>query len=83
VAVNSIFFIDDRVEDKEALFSEIDSSDEWFVLDSSLDGISQMQRILSSYSNLDSIQIISHGSTGAINIGSNLLNNTTLTLVFV
>jgi len=38
-----------------------------------------MQKILSSYHDLDSIQIISHGSTGAINIGSTLLNNTTLT----
>jgi hypothetical protein len=79
VAVSSIFFIDDRVQDKEALFSDIDSSAKWFVLDSSLDGISQMQRILSSYSNLDSIQIISHGSTGSINIGSTVLNSTNLT----
>jgi hypothetical protein len=44
VAVNSIFFIDDRVQDKEALFSAIDSSAKWFVLDSSLEGISQMRR---------------------------------------
>ena len=78
MAVSSIFFIDDRVQDKEALFSAIDASAKWFVLDSSLDGISQMQRILSSYRNLDSIQIISHGSTGAINIGSTVLNSTNL-----
>ena len=78
MAVNSIFFIDDRVQDKEALFSTIDASAKWFVLDSSLDGISQMQRILSQYRNLDSIQIISHGSTGAINIGSTVLNSTNL-----
>jgi Ca2+-binding RTX toxin-like protein len=79
VAVRNISFIDDRVQDKEALFSAMDASAKWFVLDSSLDGNSQMQRILSSYSNLDSIQIISHGSTGAINIGSTLLNSTNLT----
>ena len=78
MAMNSIIFIDDRVQDKQALFSTIDESTKWFVLDSSLDGINQMQRMLSSYRNLDSIQIISHGSTGAINIGSTLLNNTTL-----
>ena len=30
--VNSIFFIDDRVQDKEALFSAIDASAKWFVL---------------------------------------------------
>ena len=68
--MNSIIFIDDRVQDKQALFSTIDESTKWFVLDSSLDGISQMQRILSSYHDLDSLQIISHGSTGAINMGS-------------
>jgi trimeric autotransporter adhesin len=78
VYLRSIFFIDDRVQDKQALFSTIDASAKWFVLDSSLDGISQMQRILSSYSNLESIQIISHGSIGAINIGSTALNSTNL-----
>ena len=57
MAVNSIFFIDDQVQDKEALFSTIDASAKWFVLDSSLDGINQIQRILSSYRDLDSIQI--------------------------
>ena len=70
MAVRNIFFIDDRVQDKEALFSAMDASAKWFVLDSSLDGLSQMQRILSSYHDLDSLQIISHGSTGAINMGS-------------
>jgi len=79
VAVSSIYFIDDRVQDKEALFSDIDASAKWFVLDSSLDGIYQMQKILSSYRNLDSVQIISHGSIGAINIGSSVLNSTNLT----
>jgi hypothetical protein len=79
VAVRNIFFIDDRVQNKEALFSAMDASAKCFVLDSSLDGINQMQKILSFYRNLDSIQIISHGSTGALNIGSTLLNSTTLT----
>ena len=37
MAISSIFFNDDRVEDKEALFSDIDASGDWFVLDSSLD----------------------------------------------
>ena len=78
MAVNSIVFIDDRVQDKEALFSTLDESTKWFVLDSSLDGISQMQTVLSSYPDLDSLQIISHGSTGAINIGSTVLNSTNL-----
>ena len=41
MAVNSIIFIDDRVQDKEALFSAIDASTKWFVLDSSLDGTNQ------------------------------------------
>ena len=48
MAGENIFFIDGRVEDKEALFSAIDASAKWFVLDSSLDGIYQMQRILSN-----------------------------------
>ncbi len=79
MTVSSIFFIDARVLKKEALFSDIDAPANWFVLDSSEDGISQMQKILSTYRNLDSIQIISHGSTGSINIGNTLLNSTTIT----
>lgn len=78
MSVKNIYFIDDKVQDKEVLISAIDSLARWYVLDSFLDGIIQMQRILSSYHGLDSIQIISHGSTGAINIGSTVLNSTTL-----
>ena len=78
MSVKNIYFIDDKVQDKEVLISAISSSARWYVLDSSLDGIIQMQRILSSYQGLDSIQIISHGSTGAINLGSTVLNSTTL-----
>jgi len=76
MTINSIFFIDDRVQDKEILVSAIGSLARWYVLALALDGIVQMQRILSSYYHLDSIQTISHGSSGAINIGCTVLNST-------
>ena len=65
MAVSSIYFIDDRVQDKEALFSAIDASAKWFLLDSSLDGISQMQKILSSYEYLISIRSYSSGNSAS------------------
>ena len=67
-----------RVQNKEALFSTIDASSNGYVLDSSLDSISHLRRILSSYHYLDSVQIISHGSTGAFNTGSAVLNSVTI-----
>ena len=81
MAVRNIFFIDDRVQDKEALFSAMDASAKWFVLDSSLDGIYQMQKILSPYRNLDSIKKFFHGSTGAVNIDNFLLNSKPLAAI--
>ena len=70
-----LFFIDSHVEDYETLVSELPSGSEWFLLSSEQDGIMQMQSVLSDYSNLDSIQIISHGSPGTLYLGAAILNH--------
>lgn len=37
-------------------------------------GIDQMRRILAGYADLDSIQVVSHGGEGAIELGNSLVD---------
>jgi len=72
-------FIDSRVSDYDSLISQFAFGTEYLVLDASSDGIEQILSALSSQSGgYDSIQIISHGFSGSITIGSTVLNNATL-----
>jgi hypothetical protein len=63
-------FIDSRVNDKELLISQFAPGTEYQVLDANRDGIDQIVTALSGQSGYDSIQIISHGASGSITIGS-------------
>jgi VCBS repeat-containing protein len=71
-------FIDSRVNDKELLISQFAPGTEYQVLDANRDGIEQIVTALSGQSGYDSIQIISHGASGYITIGSTVLNSSTL-----
>jgi hypothetical protein len=71
-------FIDSRVNDKELLISQFAPGTEYLVLDAKRYGIEQMVTALSGQIGYDSIQIISHRSSGSIYIGSTLLNSSTL-----
>ena len=70
-----IIFIDSRVTDYQTLISSLPADNEWFVLDAGQDGIEQMQAILANYSNLDAIQIVSHGSQGSLYLGNTILSS--------
>lgn len=72
---HNIYFVDSRVADYQRLVGSLPMDSEWFVLDANRDGIEQMQAILAGYSGLDSIRILSHGSQGALFLGSTVLNN--------
>jgi hypothetical protein len=69
----TMVFIDSRVNDLDLLVSQFAAGTEYKVLDASYDGLLQMQESLAGKSEYSSIQIISHGSAGAITIGSTLL----------
>ncbi len=69
----TMVFIDSRVNDLDLLVSQFAAGTEYQVLDASHDGLLQMEESLSGKSEYSSIQIISHGSAGAITIGSTLL----------
>ena len=66
MTTNNIFIIDSRVADYQRLMAALPVGSEAFLLNPDQDGIEQMQATLSNYSDLDSIQIISHGAQGAL-----------------
>jgi len=74
----TMVFIDSRVNDLDLLVSQFDAGTEYKVLDASYDGLLQIEESLAGKSDYSSIQIISHGSVGAITIGSTVLNSNNL-----
>jgi len=74
----SIFFVDRRVTDYVNLLSGLPEDTEIFLLDLDRDGITQMVDFLAGRAGFDSIQIISHGSAGALYLGSTTLTNDNL-----
>ena len=70
----NLVFIDSRVADYQALVARLDASTDWVLIDSVSDGVLQMQNALFGYHDLDSIQIVSHGSTGTLYLGSTVLD---------
>lgn len=73
-----IFFIDPKVADYQILIDALPVGSEWYLLDSTQDGVLQIQQYLSGKSGYDSIQIISHGSEGTLYLGSTTLDNTNI-----
>ncbi|WP_295608373.1 DUF4347 domain-containing protein [uncultured Lamprocystis sp.] len=74
----NVFFVDARISNIQSLVSTLPSFSEWFVLDADEDGIEQISSILSGYTDIDTIQIISHGAPGALYLGNITLDHDTL-----
>ncbi|MDO8811922.1 MAG: DUF4347 domain-containing protein, partial [Gallionella sp.] len=77
-SLTTIVFIDGALPDLQAILSGLDPSVTAIVLDPALDGIQQMADALVGASNLSSIHVISHGSSGHINLGAAQLSQDTL-----
>ena len=73
MTTNTVLFIDSRVAGYETLIASLDTETEWHVLDLQQDGIVQIERLLADASDLDAIQIISHGAPGTLYLGSTVL----------
>ena len=65
----NIIFIDERVSNYEDLIAGVEQS-EVVVLDRSQNGIEQITAALSQHQNISSLQIISHGEVGKLQLGS-------------
>jgi uncharacterized repeat protein (TIGR01451 family) len=68
--VKNVLFVDARVENCDSLAKGATVDTEVFVLDSTRDGVEQITRILANCSDLESLQIVSHGREARVQLGS-------------
>ena len=66
---NAIAFIDRQVTDHQSLVAGVTPGTEVVILDEKRDAIVQITEILALRSNIDSIHIVSHGSSGSLQLG--------------
>ncbi|MEG4839868.1 DUF4347 domain-containing protein, partial [Microcoleus sp. B9-D4] len=76
--IKNVLFLDARVENGDSLARGATADTEVFVLDSTRDGVEQITRILAVCSDLDSLQIVSHGREAGVQLGSIELCNDNL-----
>lgn len=70
----SVLFVDSKVKNYQTLLAGLSSDVEVHLLNAVEDGVLQMADILKGRTGLDAIQILSHGSSGALALGSGFLN---------
>ncbi|WP_319587183.1 DUF4347 domain-containing protein [uncultured Desulfobulbus sp.] len=66
------------LDDVNVLISGLPPGATYFILDPATDGIVQMANIASGYNDLTAIHILSHGSQASLNLGSTVLNQSSL-----
>ncbi len=70
----NVVFVDARVEDSAALLKDIAPGTEVVYLQRNADGLQQMANYLSQHPGADSVQIIAHGESGDLWLGSTYLS---------
>jgi len=77
--LHNIVFIDARVENIQSLLAGLKGNTEAVILDPNRDGIAQITDFLNQHQGaIQSIQILSHGSQGSLQIGGTTLNTSNL-----
>ncbi|MGK7896069.1 MAG: DUF4347 domain-containing protein [Xenococcus sp. (in: cyanobacteria)] len=66
---SELIFIDPAVESYQDLIKGARSHTEVIVLDSLRDGVVQISEVLTRYRNLSSLHLVSHGSSGSLQLG--------------
>jgi Tol biopolymer transport system component len=70
----SVIFVDSRVADLASVVSGGYGDRDCYILSPDEDGVATMRRILAGYSDLEAIHVVSHGSEGALVLGSTRLD---------
>ena len=78
-APRTVVIVDPTVENYQQILESIDGAFEVIVLDGALDGIEQIASVLSGMRNVEALHIISHGSSGELQLGSGTLNLQSMT----
>ncbi|MBF0124744.1 MAG: DUF4347 domain-containing protein, partial [Magnetococcales bacterium] len=73
-----LIFIDSSLNNFQSLVNGLPADQEVILLDSKRDGLGQIATALSGRSGLDAIHLFSHGSPGALQLGSLTLNSANL-----
>ncbi len=71
LAVRDVVFIDASLDNIDSWSRSIPSSAELVLIDSNSDAIDQMTRVLASRCGVCAVHVISHGSKGVLQLGSN------------
>jgi hypothetical protein len=65
----NFFFIDSRIGNLELVVASLASGTRWVLIDAEHDGLTQIAAALQGSSNLQSIQMLSHGGPGSLLLG--------------
>jgi glucose/arabinose dehydrogenase len=76
-AAQTLVFVDSGVAQIETLIAGIQNA-KVVILNAQTDGIDQITSVLAQHRQLDSVQIISHGASGSVQLGNTQLNAATL-----
>jgi len=75
---DSVVFIDSRISNLEMVVAGLAAGTRWVIVNSEQDGITQIAAALQGTSNLQSIQVLSHGGPGSLLLGSGNISSSTL-----
>jgi Ca2+-binding RTX toxin-like protein len=75
---HGLVFIDSTVDDYESLRAGVLPGLEVFILNPAQDGVEQISNILSDWSGLSSLHLVSHGTPGSLQLGAAQLSLETL-----
>jgi len=75
---HEIAFVDTSVPDAETLIAGLPASVEIYRIDSGSSGLTQMNEILAGRKEVEAIHILSHGSSGALTVGTDVVTTDTL-----
>jgi hypothetical protein len=78
ISAQSIVFIDSSLPDLDQLVAGIKAA-EVVLLDAGQDGLNQITAVLSQRQNLEAVHILSHGSTGQVQLGAATLDAASVT----
>ncbi len=74
MSTKNVLFIDARVTNYQSIIDGLTEPAEVFILDSASDGLKQMANDLEGRTGIGAIHVISHGSQGALYMGSTVLD---------
>lgn len=77
-SVSAIAFVDAGLSDYQTLVDGFSPDTAVYVLNPAEDELSQITQVLAGYQNLSAVSIFSHGSDGALQLGSTSLNTSNL-----